>query len=330
MTTYLLIDLANTYFRARHSAHRGTTTEERVAFAIHVTLSSVNRCWRDRQAQHAVFLNEGRSWRKDFYPPYKRNRTEQRAAMSSKDAAEDQAFWTGLDQLKLFLTEHTNCTVLRHPELEADDLIAGFIDLHPNDDHIIISTDSDFHQLLSENTQQYNGITDELHTIHGIKDRKNRLVVDKKTQQPKKPPEPAWLLFEKCMRGDSSDNVFSACPGVRLKGTKNRVGLLEAYADRHKKGYAWNNLMLSRWLDADGQEHRVLDDYQRNQQLIDLRAQPPIIKQKITHTVTQGCVPPNSPQIGSHFLRFCGRFDLQKLSEQSQNYAEIFTAAYTA
>ena len=34
--------------------------------------------------------------------------------------------------------------------------------------------------------------------------------------------EPArYLLFEKCIRGDTSDNVFSAYPGVRKKGTKN-------------------------------------------------------------------------------------------------------------
>ena len=39
------------------------------------------------------------------------------------------------------------------------------------------------------------------------------------------------------MRGDTSDNVFSAYPGVRTKGTKNKVGLLEAYAERKSKGF---------------------------------------------------------------------------------------------
>ena len=81
-------------------------------------------------------------------------------------------------------------------------------------------------------------------------------------------PDPQWLLFEKCMRGDSSDNVFSAFPGVRTKGTKNKVGLQEAYADKDKKGYNWNNMMLQRWTDPDGAEHRVLDDYLRNVALV--------------------------------------------------------------
>ena len=44
--------------------------------------------------------------------------------------------------------------------------------------------------------------------------------------------DPEWLLFEKCMRGDTSDNVFSAYPGVRKKGTKNKVGLLKHIADQ--------------------------------------------------------------------------------------------------
>jgi len=32
--------------------------------------------------------------------------------------------------------------------------------------------------------------------------------------------------------------------------------------------------------------------------------------------------------IGAQFLKFCGRFDLQKLSENSQAFAEIFSRGY--
>ena len=39
------------------------------------------------------------------------------------------------------------------------------------------------------------------------------------------------------MRGDPSDNIFSAYPGVRTKGTKNKIGLTEAFEDRNSKGY---------------------------------------------------------------------------------------------
>jgi len=328
MKTYLLIDLANLYFRARHSAHRASSSEERVAFAIHVTLSSINRCWREQRADHVVFCNEGRSWRKDYYPAYKRNRTEGRAAMTEREAEEDRMFWEGLDALKAFLDERTNCTTLRHAELEADDLIAGWIQSHPRDQHIIISTDSDFHQLLAENVHQFNGVTDELHTLKGIFDRKGKLVVDKKTKEAKTVPDPEWILFEKCMRGDPTDNIFSAYPGVRKQGTRNKVGLLEAFADRSKRGFAWNNLMLQRWTDHEGHEHRVLDDYNRNRVLVDLRAQPDAVKEKIAETIAEAAQPKNRPMIGAQFLKFCGRFDLQKLSENSQAFAEIFSQGY--
>ena len=69
------------------------------------------------------------------------------------------------------------------------------------------------------------------------------------------------MLFEKCMRGDTSDNVFSAYPRCPKKGTRNKVGLIEAFEDKNTKGYNWNNMMLQRWVDLDGVEHPVLDDY---------------------------------------------------------------------
>ena len=42
---------------------------------------------------------------------------------------------------------------------------------------------------------------------------------------PKKAIDPEFVLFEKCVRGDSPDNIFSAYPGARLKGTKNKTGI---------------------------------------------------------------------------------------------------------
>ena len=81
MKRYLIVDLANTYFRARHAAHRGADSWTRVGFAVHVCLAAINRCWREQRADHVVICLEGRSWRKDFYQPYKRNRAEARAAL---------------------------------------------------------------------------------------------------------------------------------------------------------------------------------------------------------------------------------------------------------
>jgi 5'-3' exonuclease len=325
---YLLVDLANGFFRARHVAHRGSELEERVAFAIHVALASIQKAWRDQKADHVVFCLEGRSWRKDYYKPYKANRAEARAAQTEKEQEEDKAFWGAFDDLQQYLMNNTCCTVLQHKQLEADDLIAGWIQTHPNDHHVIVSSDSDFHQLLASNVEQYNGVADELHTINGIYDKKGKPVLDKKTKEPKTIPDPEWILFEKIMRGDPTDNIFSAYPGVRTKGSKTKVGLTEAYEDRHKQGFAWNNLMLQRWTDHNGIEHKVLDDYHRNRVLVDLKAQPDDIKEIIIATITEASTAKLVAMVGAKFLKYCGKYNLVKLSEQATQYAEMLNSTY--
>jgi len=158
----------------------------------------------------------------------------------------------------------------------------------------------------------------------------NGTYTDKKTGEEKAAPNPEWLLFEKCMRGDTSDNVFSAYPGVRTKGTSKKVGLTEAFEDRKSKGFAWNNLMLQRWTDHEGREHRVLEDYERNRRLIDLSYQPDHIKEIISTTISQAIESnKNISQVGIRLMKFCNLYDLKKISEQAQSYAEPLNARYT-
>ena len=326
---YLLIDTANMFFRARHSAHRASDSWTKVGFALHVTLMAANKVARKFDADHVVFALEGRSWRKDHYKPYKANRAVARGKMTEQEAEEDKLFWETYDEMTQYLSQRTNCSVLRDPQAEADDIIARWIALHPQDEHIVVSSDTDFVQLLAPNVKQFNGITDELLTLEGIFDAKGNPVNDKKTKQPKIIPDPAWLLFEKCMRGDSSDNVFSAYPGVREKGTKNKVGLREAFADREKRGYSWNNLMLQRWTDHHGEEHRVLDDYERNRTLIDLTAQPVEIKHVVDTAIREQISHKDVGQVGTHFLKFCGKYELTKLSESAESIGRWLNKTYT-
>jgi 5'-3' exonuclease len=325
--TYILVDTANTFFRARHVI-RGST-EDKVGMSIHTVLSSVRKAWRDFKGDHIIFCLEGRSWRKDHYAPYKRQRSDARAAQSPREQEEDRVFWETFDEFKDFVINKTNCTVLQHQQLEADDLIAGFVQAHPNDNHVIISTDGDFAQLIAPNVKQYNGVMEITTTHEGYFDAKGKPVIDKKTKQVKAAPDPSWLLFEKCMRGDTSDNIFSAYPGVREKGTKNKVGLREAFADRDSRGYSWNNMMLQRWSDHEGVEHRVIDDYNRNVILCDLTAQPDEIKTLIKETITTATTAEkNIPQVGIRLMKFCAAYDLNKINEQIESYAEPLNARY--
>jgi 5'-3' exonuclease len=298
--------------------------------SLATVLGSVRKAWRDFKGDHVIFFLEGRSWRKDFYAPYKRQRTEARAAQSPREMEEDKTFWETFDNFKDFVTNKTNATVLQHAQLEADDLIAGWIANHPNDTHVIISTDGDFAQLIAPNVKQYNGVMQITTTHEGYFDEKGKRVVDKKTKEVKPAPDPEWLLFEKCMRGDTSDNIFSAFPGVREKGTKNKVGLRDAFADRNSKGWAWNNLMLQKWSDHEGVEHRVLDDYNRNRLLCDLTAQPDNIKQIMLDCINnEEHKAKNISQVGFRLLKFCAEYDLQKISEQVESYADPLNARYS-
>jgi len=325
---YALIDTANTFFRARHVASRNSTLEEKIGMALHLTLASVNQVVRKYGIDHVVFLLEGRSWRKDFYKPYKANRKLDESVMTEEDIEENKMFWDTYEKFTTFLKEKTNVSVLREPNAEADDLIARFTHLHPNDTHYIISSDTDYVQLIAENVFQYNGVTNELITLNGYFKDNGKPVIDKKTKEHKLLEDPQYLLFKKCMRGDATDNVFSAFPGVREKGSKNKVGLVEAFADRNKQGFNWNNMMLQRWVDHEGVEQRVRDCYERNRTLIDLTAQPDDVKDKIDNVIRTGVRVTTTPQVGVHFMKFCGKYELNKISENAEAYAKWLNSPY--
>jgi 5'-3' exonuclease len=297
--------------------------------ALHLTLGSVNQAVRNYGVDHVVFCLEGRSWRKEFYTPYKANRKVKEQDMTEAEVEESKMFWETYESLIKFLTEKTNVTVLRDPNAEADDCIARFAALHPDDEHIIISTDTDYLQLLSESVHMYNGVNRQLITIDGYFDDKGRPVIDKKTKEHKTLEDPQFLLFEKCMRGDTSDNVFSAYPGVRKKGSKNKTGLLEAYADKDKGGFNWNNIMLQRWTDHNEVEHRVRDDYERNRTLIDLTAHPTAFRDGTDNCIKEGLsANENVAQVGVHFMRFCGKYELNRISDQADSYAKWLNTSY--
>jgi len=121
--------------------------------------------------------------------------------------------------------------------------------------------------------------------------------------------------------------VFSAYPGVRKKGTKNKVGLIEAFADKNDKGFNWNNMMLQRWVDHEGKEHRVLDDYTRNVVLCDLTAQPQdiraIINEEINNVESKSIT-----QVGMRLMKFCAKWDMQRIADQAASFAEPLQARY--
>jgi 5'-3' exonuclease len=324
---YALIDTANTFFRARHIASRNSDAWEKVGMALHLTMASTNQIVRKFGIDHVVFCLEGRSWRKDYYAPYKKNRVVDTMSQTEAEVEENKMFWETYETFTTYLKERTNVSVLRDPKAEADDLIARFIHLHPNDEHYIISSDTDYVQLITDKVKQYNGVSNELITLEGYFDDKGRSVKDK-LKNPKLLEDPQYLLFKKCMRGDATDNVFSAFPGVREKGSSKKAGLIEAFADRTKQGFDWNNMMLQRWTDHEGVEVRVRDAYERNRVLIDLTAQPEDVKLSVDTNIRNGVRTTTIPQVGIHLMKFCGKYELNKISDNAETYAKWLNSPY--
>ena len=325
---YALIDTANTFFRARHVASRSSTLEEKIGMALHLTLASVNQAVKRFGIDHCVFCLEGRSFRKDLYAPYKKNRVVDAMSITEEEAEESKMFWETYAKFTQFISEKTNVSVLRHERAEADDMIARFIHLHPDDTHYILSTDGDYQQLISETVMQYNGVTNELITLRGYIKENGKAVIDKKTKEPKLLEDPKYLLFKKLVRGDAGDHVFASYPGVREVGSKNKVGIREAYEDRHKMGFNYNNFMLQRFIDHNDVEVRVKDAFERNRTLIDLTAQPQEIKDAVDQRIRESVRTTTISQVGIHFMKFCGKYELTKISQQAEIYSKWLNSPY--
>lgn len=321
---YLLVDGLNMFMRAKHVGGRGQDIDTKIGMAMHIMFNSLNKCWREFDGDHIVLCLEGRSWRKDFFTPYKANRKVVADKRSVREQEDDEMYFEAYDDMVQFFKDRTNCSVLHCPTAEADDLIASWIQQKPDDNHYIISTDSDFYQLIAPNVTQYNGTTDQVVSLEGFKDLKTgKIVKDKKTGEDKVLGDPEYILFEKCVRGDATDNVFSAYPGARKKGSKNKIGIAEAFADRKNAGFDYNNFMLQRWVDHEDVEHRVKDDFERNRILIDLTMQPEEVKTRCKLAIEEQSAKDAVGTIGLHFMKFCGKWNLQRMGESASQYSEM-------
>ena len=86
--------------------------------------------------------------------------------------------------------------------------------------------------------------------------------------------------------------------------------------------------MLQRWVDHNGDEHRVLDDYNRNVILCDLTAQPENIRSIINDVVEEHMTPKDISQVGMRLMKFCAKWDMQRIADNAGQYSEPLQARY--
>lgn len=329
---YYIIDTNNLFFRARYATRGDSFTK--AGLSLHIAFSSLRQMWNKFGEGHVIFCTEGKSWRYDEYPQYKANRKDKKdnidgsISKSSEEIEEDEYFFSVITDFVEFLTTKTNCTVLHHPRAEADDLIARYIHnlgyiTKDSANFTIISTDTDFYQLLRPNVHIYDGVNKHLHKIDGIYDERDKPVKNKQGEI-LKPKDPEWALFYKCMRGDKTDNIFSAYPGLREKGSSKKPGMLDAFEDRHKKGWAWNNIMMEEWEDHRGNKKVVKDCYEFNKKLIDLSLIREDVRDEIDYLIIDSLsYPKNVQNIAFNFLKFCKKYELETLAKYPDSIIEI-------
>lgn len=298
---YLVFDISNILYRTFH--HQPDEDDITLAgLAAHSALMTLNKYYRQHKPNKIVMCFDGESWRKGYtaqFPylkPYKGNR---RQNMTPSQQAKYIRFITHLSDFKELITNHTTVTALYHPNLEADDLIAGFVQQHQEDDCIIISADSDLAQL-----QRYSNVT----LISPATD-KIQATLDKYDN------DPLYYLFQKCIRGDSTDNIQSAYPRVRSTRIK------EVFEDTFKR----TNFMKEEWTNQHGETFTVEQMFDHNVILIDLEKQPEEFKTAITDTITTELE--NKKKFSYfHILKFLGKYQLTKIKENLDNFLPILSS----
>ena len=87
-------------------------------------------------------------------------------------------------------------------------------------------------------------------------------------------------------------------------------------------------MMLQRWVDHEGNEHRVLDDYNRNVTLCDLTAQPDNIRTILNEVIEEHMTAKDISQVGMRLMKFCAKWDMQRVADQATHFAEPLNARY--
>lgn len=306
----LVFDISNMLYRT-FFANKQIDAETGTGLACHTALTTLNKYYRQFKPHKVVMAFDRTSWRKAYTAdtelcisgkPYKGNR---RQNMTPSEKEKFGRFVAHLNEFEDLMAEHTSVICLRGEALEADDLVAGVVDLFPEDDITIVSADKDLMQLLRR---------DNVALIDPAKGEDRRKLLNAEYNG-----DVDYFMFEKCIRGDTGDNVQSAFPGVR----KTRIK--KAYTDPYERV----NLMNETWSigvpgDDDYKEFVVKDLYNENKLLMDLQEQPDVIRDRIKETVLSSFEDPGTYS-HFHFLKFLGKYELKKVADSLNNFVPMLS-----
>ena len=305
----MVVDTSNILFRvaAAHGKYNsGGTPEDQAGLAMHMALNTLNKFYKKYTPDQIAMVFEGsKNWRKEYTRSSKCISKKVYKANRVYDSSMEP-FFELIKSFEDLARNHTSLVCLSNPSLEGDDLFAGYVQRFASlgDEVIGISGDRDFVQLLKH---------------------KNFTLIDPDKGKPRTlldvcgVDDAEFFMFEKAFRGDKGDNVFPAYPRVLKKR------LLKCLSDE----YELTKIMNETWSvkDDDTQSEvtfRVGDLFEENNLLMNLECQPPHIKDCITETLNSALVNHGKFSL-FHFTKFCGKFGLKQIAENSTQFASMFS-----
>ena len=201
---HLILDANNLLFRARHACFRRKYDH----VIVHTFFRSIKPIVEKFSPDCVYFVLDGYpKKRMEMQPDYK----------GTREYHDKDNFRAQRKQSIQMVKDSVPFLVMRHPDMEADDVIADLcLRLIPEaDEKIVVSSDTDFIQLCQDasNVKLYNPIK-------------------KDYREPPEYPYASW----KALRGDGADNI----PGIRGIGNKRAAqllsesGLLEEFLNKRE------------------------------------------------------------------------------------------------
>lgn len=316
----LVVDIGNLFWRSVSAQQRYGPADagDSAGLGLHMSLMSLRKHWNNIQPDKLAIVFEGReNWRK----AYTKSEECYSKRLYKGNRVADPGMAVLFDVIRAFedlAREHTSIVTLKHPMLEGDDLIGGYAQHFSaqGDDVMILSGDKDFVQLLGGDgrIKLVNPDDGKERTLTGVCD------VD----------DAGYFMFEKCMRGDSGDNVLPAFPRVRKTKLYKAYGVKDGKVDPAlADSFEMSNLMNSQWefIDPESGDKRMMSVermFEENHLLMNLAAQPAYVREVITQVIEHESE--NHGQFNFFkFNQFLGKYQLQQIAERASDFVPMFS-----
>lgn len=314
MKTNLVVDANNILYRSFHGA-----MEEDVMTTVsrchQSALISMQYLFKKYKASDIILAFDDGSWRKVHTAPENEDRVThlkykggRRKNKTDDELARLAIFDQHVKEFYKMMKEHSNICCVRSKFIEADDIIAVFIQDRPHEKHIILSRDNDYLQLLRQ---------------------PNVFIIDPQTEKEKTLQEwdydADFFITEKCIRGEGKekDNVLSSYP--RLRSSKIKEAMTDPYKFNEIMQHEFEVEFINEETGLfEKKKYLTSDVFKENQLLMDLRMQPEGIRE-ITRNAIDEALNNRGKYYRHEFLRYCGKYGLEDVAKDLDRYVPLLT-----